>query len=122
VRHQAIDYINAHATSTPLGDLAEVRAIKRIFGTFARRISASSTKSMTGHLCAASGAIEMIAITLAVRDGVVPPTINFETPDPDCDVDFVPYTARELKVKHALSTSFGFGGHNCCLAVGAVVG
>jgi 3-oxoacyl-[acyl-carrier-protein] synthase II len=113
-----IDYINAHATSTPLGDLAEVRAIKRVFGPSAQRLAVSSTKSMTGHLCAASGAIELIAITLAVRDGVVPPTINYETPDPDCDLDFIPNTARELKVRHALSTSFGFGGHNCCLVVG----
>jgi 3-oxoacyl-[acyl-carrier-protein] synthase II len=115
---EKIDYINAHATSTPLGDLAEVRAIKRVFGSSAYSIPVSSTKSMTGHLCAASGAIELIAITLAVRDGVVPPTINYETPDPACDLDFVPNTARELRVSHALSTSFGFGGHNCCLVVG----
>jgi 3-oxoacyl-[acyl-carrier-protein] synthase II len=113
-----VDYINAHATSTPLGDLAEVRAIKRVFGRSASTLPVSSTKSMTGHLCAASGAIELIAITLAVRDGVVPPTINFETPDPACDLDCVPNTARELRVRHALSTSFGFGGHNCCLVVG----
>jgi 3-oxoacyl-[acyl-carrier-protein] synthase II len=113
-----VDYINAHATSTPLGDLAEVRAIKRVFGSSAHSIPVSSTKSMTGHLCAASGAIELIAITLAVRDGVVPPTINYETPDPACDLDFVPNTAREIRVRHALSTSFGFGGHNCCLVVG----
>ncbi len=115
-----VDYINAHATSTPLGDLAEVRAIKSVFGPSARRIPVSSTKSMTGHLCAASGAIELIAITLAVRDAVVPPTINYERPDPDCDLDFVPNTAREVIVSRALSTSFGFGGHNCCLAVGAL--
>jgi 3-oxoacyl-[acyl-carrier-protein] synthase II len=113
-----IDYINAHATSTPLGDLAEVRAIKRTFGPCARSVPVSSTKSMTGHLCAASGAIELIAITLAVRDGVVPPTINYDTPDPECDLDIVPNRARERKVTHALSTSFGFGGHNSCLVIG----
>jgi 3-oxoacyl-[acyl-carrier-protein] synthase II len=113
-----IDYINAHATSTPLGDLAEVRAIKRTFGPCARSVPVSSTKSMTGHLCAASGAIELIAITLAVRDGVVPPTINYDTPDPECDLDIVPNRARERKVNHALSTSFGFGGHNSCLVIG----
>jgi len=113
-----VDYINAHATSTQLGDLAEVRAIKRVFGQRARRIAVSSTKSMTGHLCAASGAIEFIAIALAVRDGIVPPTINYETPDPNCDLDFVPNTARDQRVNHALSTNFGFGGHNSCVAVG----
>jgi 3-oxoacyl-[acyl-carrier-protein] synthase II len=113
-----VDYINAHATSTPLGDLAEVRAIKHVFGHRAYRIAVSSTKSMTGHLCAASGAIEFIAITLAVRDGVVPPTINYETPDPACDLDFVPNIARDQRINRALSTSFGFGGHNSCVAVG----
>ena len=116
-----VDYINAHATSTPLGDLAEVRAIKHVFGHRAYRIAVSSTKSMTGHLCAASGAIEFIAITLAVRDGVVPPTINYETPDPACDLDFVPNIARDQKINRALSTSFGFGGHNSCVAVGKYV-
>jgi 3-oxoacyl-[acyl-carrier-protein] synthase II len=113
-----VDYINAHATSTPLGDLAEVRAIKRVFGQRAHQMAVSSTKSMTGHLCAASGAIEFIAITLAVRDGIVPPTINYETSDPSCDLDFVPNTARDHRVNRALSTSFGFGGHNSCVAVG----
>jgi 3-oxoacyl-[acyl-carrier-protein] synthase II len=116
-----VDYINAHATSTPLGDLAEVRAIKHVFGHRAYRIAVSSTKSMTGHLCAASGAIEFIAVTLAVRDGVVPPTINYETPDPACDLDFVPNIARDQKINRALSTSFGFGGHNSCVAVGKYV-
>jgi 3-oxoacyl-[acyl-carrier-protein] synthase II len=116
-----VDYINAHATSTPLGDLAEVRAIKHVFGHRAYRIAVSSTKSMTGHLCAASGAIEFIAITLAVRDGVVPPTINYETPDPACDLDFVPNIARDQRINRALSTSFGFGGHNSCVAVGKYV-
>ena len=116
-----VDYVNAHATSTPLGDLAEVRAIKHVFGHRASRIAVSSTKSMTGHLCAASGAIEFIAITLAVRDGVVPPTINYETPDPACDLDFVPNIARDQRINRALSTSFGFGGHNSCVAVGKYV-
>jgi 3-oxoacyl-[acyl-carrier-protein] synthase II len=116
-----VDYINAHATSTPLGDLAEVRAIKHVFGHRAYRVAVSSTKSMTGHLCAASGAIEFIAITLAVRDGVVPPTINYETPDPACDLDFVPNIARDQRINRALSTSFGFGGHNSCVAVGKYV-
>jgi 3-oxoacyl-[acyl-carrier-protein] synthase II len=116
-----VDYINAHATSTPLGDLAEVRAIKHVFGHRACRIAVSSTKSMTGHLCAASGAIEFIAITLAVRDWVVPPTINYETPDPACDLDFVPNIARDQRINRALSTSFGFGGHNSCVAVGKYV-
>jgi 3-oxoacyl-[acyl-carrier-protein] synthase II len=115
---EKVDYINAHATSTPLGDLAEVRAIKRVFGPSAQSIPVSSTKSMTGHLCAASGAIEFIAIALAIRDGVIPPTINYDTPDPECDLDVVPNTAREVRVGRALSTSFGFGGHNCCLAIG----
>ena len=113
-----VGLINAHATSTPLGDLAEVGAIKHVVGHRARRIAVSSTKSMTGHLCAASGAIEFFAITLADRDGIMPPTINYETPDPNCDLDFVPNAACDHRVNRALSTSFGFGGDNSCVTVG----
>ena len=113
-----VDYINAHATSTSLGDEVETRAIKEVFGDEAYRISVSSTKGMTGHLCGASAAIEFIACVLAIGRGVIPPTINYETPDPACDLDYVPNVAREAKVRTALSTSFGFGGHNSCLVVG----
>ncbi|WP_435015468.1 beta-ketoacyl-ACP synthase II [Tundrisphaera sp. TA3] len=115
-----VDYINAHATSTCLGDEIETRAIKAAFGERALRVAVSSTKGMTGHLCGASGAIELIASALAIAHGVVPPTINLETPDPACDLDYVPNVAREMRVRHALSTSFGFGGHNTCLAIGAL--
>ena len=114
-----IDYINAHGTSTELGDAAETRAIKHVFGEHARRVAISSTKSMLGHLLGASGAVEMIATILSIQTGVVHPTINYRTPDPDCDLDYVPNSAREVKVRRAISNSFGFGGHNCCLAVGA---
>jgi 3-oxoacyl-[acyl-carrier-protein] synthase II len=114
-----VDYLNAHATSTALGDEVETRAIKEAFGERAYRLAVSSTKGMTGHLCGASGAIELIASALAVVHGVVPPTVNYDTPDPACDLDYVPNVAREMRVRHALSTSFGFGGHNTCLAIGA---
>jgi 3-oxoacyl-[acyl-carrier-protein] synthase II len=120
LRADGVDYINAHATSTALGDEIETRAIKEVFGPHAYRLAISSTKGMTGHLCGASGAIELIASTLAAVRGVVPPTINYETPDPACDLDYVPNIAREIRVKHALSTSFGFGGHNSCLVVRAL--
>ena len=115
-----IDYINAHATGTVLGDEVETRAIKEVFGDRAYRLAISSSKGMTGHLCGASGAVELIASALAVVHGVVPPTVNYENPDPACDLDYVPNVARELRVRRALSTSFGFGGHNTCLAIGAV--
>jgi 3-oxoacyl-[acyl-carrier-protein] synthase II len=115
-----IDYVNAHGTSTQLGDAAETQAMKQVFGPHARRLAISSTKSMLGHLLGASGGVELIATVLGIRHGVVHPTINYQTPDPDCDLDYVPNTAREMKVRHAISNSFGFGGHNCCLVVGAV--
>jgi 3-oxoacyl-[acyl-carrier-protein] synthase II len=107
-----VTYINAHATSTPLGDRAETFAMKRAFGDHARKVAISSTKSMTGHLLGAAGVVEAIFSLLAIRDGIVPPTINLHKPDPDCDLDYVPNTARNMKVDVALSNSFGFGGTN----------
>jgi 3-oxoacyl-[acyl-carrier-protein] synthase II len=109
---EAVQYINAHATSTPLGDRAETTAMKRAFGEHAKRVAVSSTKSMTGHLLGAAGVVEAIFSLLAIRDGVAPPTINYRTPDPDCDLDYVPNTARRMKIEVALSNSFGFGGTN----------
>jgi len=117
-----VDYINAHATSTTVGDEIETKAIKQVFGEEAYKLAVSSTKGMTGHLCGASGAIEFIACILSIVHGVVPPTVNYETPDPACDLDYVPNLAREMRVRSVLSTSFGFGGHNSCLAVGALDG
>ena len=108
----AIDYVNAHSTSTPLGDVAELRAIKGALGDAVRRVSISSTKSMTGHLLGAAGAIEAVASILALTHQTVPPTINFETPDPECDVDVTPNVAREREINVAMSNAFGFGGHN----------
>src|SRR5580658_3537113 len=107
-----VQYINAHATSTPLGDKAETVAMKRAFGDHARRVAVSSTKSMTGHLLGAAGVVEAIFCVLAIRDGVAPPTINYRTPDPECDLDYVPNTARRMKIDVSLSNSFGFGGTN----------
>ena len=110
-----VDYINAHATSTGLGDIAETRAIKAALGESAKSVSVSSTKSMTGHLLGGAGAVEMAACALAIRDGVIPPTINLENPDEECDLDFTPKVAKERKVRVALNNSFGFGGHNATL-------
>ena len=115
-----IDYINAHGTSTPLNDRAETQAIKTVFGERACSVPISSTKSMTGHLLGAAGAVEAIVCILAIRDGVIPPTINLDFPDPDCDLDFVPKVARRATVRAALSNSLGFGGHNATLVVRAL--
>ncbi len=107
-----VQYVNAHATSTPLGDKAETTAMKRAFGAYAKQLAVSSTKSMTGHLLGAAGVVEAIFSILAIRDAVAPPTINYHTPDPECDLDYVPNTARQMKIDVALSNSFGFGGTN----------
>lgn len=116
---QDVDYVNAHGTSTPLNDKAETSAIKQVFGELSYQVPISSTKSMTGHLLGAAGAVEAIVCLLSIRDGVVPPTINLDYPDPECDLDYVPHVARRLPVRVALSNSLGFGGHNATLIVRA---
>jgi 3-oxoacyl-[acyl-carrier-protein] synthase II len=118
----AVDYINAHGTSTPYNDKFETLAIKRVFGEHARRVAVSSTKSMTGHMLGAAGGVEAIATALALHHGVLPPTINYESPDPDCDLDYVPNQARKQDVEVALSNAFGFGGTNATLAFRTYVG
>jgi len=115
IKPSEVDYINAHATATPPGDKAETLAIKKVFGEYASKVAISSTKSMTGHLLGASGGLEAIVCVLAIKEGIIPPTINYEQPDPDCDLDIVPNTARKAEVDVALSNSFGFGGHNATL-------
>lgn len=115
VNPESIGYLNAHATSTPAGDRAETMAIKKVFKNAKEHLAISSTKSMTGHLLGAAGAVEAIATIQAITSGILPPTINLETPDPELDLDFIPNTAREKKVDHAVSNSFGFGGHNAAL-------
>jgi 3-oxoacyl-[acyl-carrier-protein] synthase II len=123
VNSNEVDYVNAHGTSTSIGDLCETRAVKALFGDHARNgLVVSSTKSMTGHLLGAAGAAEMAVCVLAIKDGVVPPTINLENPDPECDLDYVANTAREMKVRVALNNSFGFGGHNATLVAREFVG
>lgn len=114
-----VDYINAHGTSTKLGDAGETFAIRKVFGDHARRVMVSSTKSMTGHMLGAAGGVETAICALALSRGVVPPTINYTTPDPDCDLDYVPNSAREIRLRNVLSNSFGFGGTNACLALSA---
>jgi 3-oxoacyl-[acyl-carrier-protein] synthase II len=117
-----IDYINAHGTSTPVGDVMETEAIKTTFGDHARKMPVSSTKSMTGHLLGAAGAVELIACVKAIETNILPPTINLDTPDPQCDLDYVPNKARECKIDSALSNSFGFGGHNATVLIQRFVG
>jgi 3-oxoacyl-[acyl-carrier-protein] synthase II len=112
-----VSYVNAHSPSTPLGDKGEVAAIKSVFKEHADSLPISSTKSMTGHLLGAAGAVEFVASTLAVYEGIMPPTINYENPDPDCDIDCVPNQARKAEVNVAISNAFGFGGHNATLVI-----
>ena len=115
-RPDEVGYINAHGTSTPLNDVAETRAFKAVFGESAPRIPISSTKSMTGHLLGAAGAFEAMVAILAIHDKYLPPTINLEDPDPECDLDYVPNVGRAASPTLTITTSFGFGGHNACLA------
>ena len=113
-----VDYVNAHGTSTPLGDLAETKALKDVFGDHAYELAVSSTKSMTGHCFGAAGAIEAMMCVLAIHEGMIPPTINYEHPDPTCDLDYVPNESREAEVDVALSNAMGLGGHNACVLLG----
>jgi 3-oxoacyl-[acyl-carrier-protein] synthase II len=117
VAAEDVDYINAHGTSTPANDLNETKAIKAVFGEAAKRINVSSTKSMTGHMLGAAGAVEFIFCALSTQDCIVPPTINYETPDPELDLNYTPNKSVKRDVKLALSNSFGFGGHNVSLAI-----
>ena len=112
-----VQYINAHGTSTPLNDPNESKGIQAVFGDHATALSISSTKSATGHMLGAAGSVEFIACALAMRDNVVPPTINYQTPDPDCDLDYVPNVARAVRCRHVLKNSFGFGGQNVTLVI-----
>jgi len=111
-----VDYINAHGTSTPVGDVAETQAIKSLFGDHAKKLAVSSTKGATGHMLGAAGAVETAVCVLAIQNSIVPPTINLRTPDPECDLDYIPNTAREMKVNTIINNSFGFGGHNATIA------
>jgi 3-oxoacyl-[acyl-carrier-protein] synthase II len=120
VSPEEIGYINAHGTSTPLGDKAETKAVKNVFGDHARRLSISSTKSQLGHTLGASGGIELVVTVKALERGVIPPTINLDTPDPDCDLDYTPNHPRERRITGAMSNSFGFGGHNASVIVGTL--
>jgi len=117
MKPEEIDYVNTHGTSTPLGDICEIKALKAVFGDHAKNgLLISSTKSMTGHMLGAAGAAEAIVCALALKEGILPPTIHYEQPDPACDLDYVPNEARKAQASLALSTSLGFGGHNACLA------
>jgi 3-oxoacyl-[acyl-carrier-protein] synthase II len=120
VEPERVGYINAHGTSTPLGDLAETKAIKNVFGNHAYELAVSSTKSVMGHTFGAAGAIEGMMCVLAIHEGVLPPTINYRNPDPACDLDYVPNEARETRVDVALSNAMGLGGHNGCVLFGRI--
>ena len=120
VEPSRVDYVNAHGTSTPLGDLAETKAIKEVFDDHAKELAVSSTKSMLGHMFGAAGAVEAIVCALAIHEKVIPPTINYRNPDPECDLDYVPNEAREAEIDVALSNAMGLGGHNGCVLVGRV--
>jgi len=117
-----VDYINAHGTSTKMNDANETLAIKKVYGDHARKLMVSSTKSMTGHMLGATGGVETAVCALTVATGMVPPTINYETPDPECDLDYVPNTAREVRVRTAVTNSSGFGGTNACLVLSRFTG
>src|SRR2546423_105687 len=117
-----IDYVNAHGTSTPQGDVCETQALKTVFGDYARKVAISSTKGATGHMLGAAGAVEMAICVKAIETQTVPPTSNLEHPDPECDLDYVPHTAREIKIDATINNSFGFGGHNACLVAKRFVG
>ena len=112
-----VDYINAHGTSTPLNDVVETRAINTVFGEHAYQLAISSTKSMIGHMLGGAGGVESVFLVLSIRDQIIPPTINLENPDPECDLDYVPNKARETVIKAAISNSFGFGGTNAVIAM-----
>ena len=112
-----IDYINAHGTSTPLGDVAETKAIKAVLGDYAKKVAVSSTKSQLGHSLGATGGVEAVVLAMAISRNLIPPTINLDNPDPECDLDYVPHKARDRKINVAMSNSFGFGGHNACIVM-----
>ena len=120
MKPEDIDYINVHGTSTPLGDVSEVKAIKEVYGEHAYNLNISSTKSMTGHLLGAAGAIESVISILTINNSVIPPTINYENPDPDCDLNYVPNQSIESDVSKVMTNSLGFGGHNSSLVFGKV--
>jgi 3-oxoacyl-[acyl-carrier-protein] synthase II len=122
VAPERVGYVNAHGTSTPLGDLAETRAIRHVFGPHADRLAVSSTKSVTGHCFGAAGAIEAMMCALALHHGILPPTVNYRTPDPECDLDYVPNEARRVEVEVAVSNAMGLGGHNGCVVLGRADG
>ena len=123
INFDEVDYVNAHGTSTGLGDVCETKAIKMVFGEHAKNgLLVSSTKSMTGHLLGAAGSVEMAVCAMVIKEGIVPPTINLDEPDAECDLDYVPHKARERKVRVAVNNSFGFGGHNATLVAREFVG